>query len=254
MDVNNLIDNLVTENKPAKDQEAKHDPRGRKNRGDTAEHYEEYKKSLRDFKTTEQPPKFKSEIIERVAGEVVEPENLEQFRELYKLTCFDVLETFEQDNQELIKKPVFYWYKRVLLKIKENTPKITADEPEKMGAVWDVLKEFLAYIGLYITFETFQNITGIYKYQIEDRAKLSPKHAELLKKILIERDSALVNELQYNPYNQTNKMFIAKVHGIIEKTEPKQVEVTHHMDNYGSISAYRLQDHDQVQDDDKTEE
>ena len=97
-------------------------------------------------------------------------------------------------------------------------------------------------IGLYITYETFEKVTGIYKYQLRDREKLNTKYSEFLKKITNDCDSALINEIQYNPFNQTNKIFIAKVHGIIEKTEPKTIEVNHNISNFRNISKYRIEE------------
>ena len=244
--IDNLINEIAhetpnfSEDQNQKNAPSKQETRGRKNRGATKEHYEELKESYREFRRVPQNDSFNNDIVERVSGEIIEPDDVETFKELYRLTCYSVLEDFQKENEELCKKGAYMWYKRVLIKIKANVPKITADDIEKAWAVWDVLKEFLEYIGLYITYETFENVTSIYKYQLEDRQKLSARYGEFLKKINIERDSALLNELQYNPYNQTNKMFIAKVHGIIEKTEPKTIEVNHHIENFESISAYRL--------------
>ena len=248
--IENLIEDIAEEVREngdfCQDQNQKNAPsngeretRGRKNQGKTQEHYQEYKESKKEFRRIPQNG-FSDEIIERVNGEVVESENLDNFKECYSLTCYGVLDKFLQDNEELAKKSVFLWYKRVLIEIKKNTPKVGADEVEKLSIIWDVLSEFLEYIGLYITYETFQKVTNIYKYQLEDRAKLSPKHADFVKKINIERDNALINELQYTPFTQTNKMFIAKVHGIIEQTAPKQIEVTHNIQNFDNISSYRL--------------
>lgn len=189
----------------------------------------------REFNHVKQGDNFS---IEKIDGEVV-GEDIENFKELYRLTCFDCLERFQNDNSALAQKAPFIWYKRVLLDIKKNTPRITYKDIEKCGAVWDVLTELLDYIGLYITYETFEKVTSVYRYQIEKMAVSSPKHKDFLQKINIERDSALLNELQYNPYNQTNKIFIAKSHGIIEKTETKTIEVNHNIRNYDSLPMYQ---------------
>jgi hypothetical protein len=244
----NNIDTLINEISAdfCQDQNKKsassNEKRGRTNKGMAKENREIYKEDRKRFNAIKQPLNFNNEIIERVGAEVVENENIEEFKELYKLTCYTCLDDFVRDNEELAKKSSFLWYKRVLIKIKENTPKIYASDLEKCIAVWDILSEFMEYIGLYITFETFQKVTSIYKYQLEEMTKLNPKYVDFVKKINIERDSALLNELQYNPYNQTNKMFIAKVHGIVEQTAPKQIEVTHNIQNFDNISAYRLKD------------
>ena len=234
-DIDNLINEISADFRQAGDEK-----RGRTNRGVTKDNREAYKKELRTFNSVKQPPDFNNEIIERVNAEVVPDDNIENFRELYKLTCFSCLDNFINENEELSKKSPFIWYKRVLILIKQNTPKISARDLDKCVAVWDVLSEFMEYIGLYITYETFQKVTSIYKYQLEDLQKVNSKYTDFLKKISIERDSALLNELQYNPYNQTNKMFIAKVHGIVEQTAPKQIEVTHSIQNFDNIAAYRL--------------
>lgn len=249
--IDNLIDEIA-QNTPnfTEDQNQKNAPskqeerRGRKNKGITEksrrEYIEEYAREKRTFRHIEQPQNFVPEIVERVKGEVIEGENIEEFKELYKLTCESILEEYKANNEELVKKHPYNWYKPLLIEIKKNVPKVGAEEVEKLTAIWDCLAELLFFIGLYPTFETFQYMTNVYKYQLEERQKLNPKYADLLKKIRIESENALVNEIATNPYNQTNKIFLAKVHGIIEKTEPKTIEVNHHIENFESISAYRL--------------
>ena len=59
--------------------------------------------------------------------------------------------------------------------------------------------------------------------------------------------NGLTSDLAYNPYSQPNKIFLAKVQGIIEKTEPKQIEVNHNIRNYDSLPMYQerlTQDHE----------
>ena len=243
MDIDKLISGAVGESLKTQDQNKKSpifenqiEKRGRKNRGITFAHYEEKKRTYKEFRQVKQSNNFN---IEKIEGELVEgDENIKEFKELYRLTCFDCLERFKADNSELAKKPSFLWYKRVLLDIKSKTPKITINDLNKCVAVWDVLTDFMEYIGLYITYETFERMTSIYKYQVEKMAELSPKYKDFLQKINIERDSALLNELQYNPYNQTNKIFIAKSHGIVEKTETKTIEVNHNIRNYDSLPMF----------------
>ncbi len=240
MDLSDLIKKSQMNTESCADQaqqSPKKETKGRKNRGQTLNNYEEYKKDLRVFRHTEQPGEFNSELIERVTGEVIE-DNKENFKELYKLTCDSILEQFLADNEELVKKHPYNWYKRLLIQLKKNTPKIYPDEIDKCVIVWDALKELLNTIGLYITYEAFEMLTNIYKYQLKDRQKLSPKYSEFLKKIEIDSNTALIGELSYNPYNQTNKIFLAKVHGIIEKTEPKQIEVHHDIRNYNNLPMF----------------
>lgn len=254
MDIDNLISGAVGESlqdaKKPLDQAKKTDKRGRKNKGLTDAHYAETKKKMRKeyraFKYTKNSSSF--EVVEAVRGEVVSYNNLKEFKELYSLTCSAVLEEFKENNSELVKKAPFLWYKLVLLDIKKNVPSINADEIEKCVAVWDCLSDLLYSIGLYPTFEIFSYMTNIYKYQLEKRQNLSPKYMEFLKKINIEADNALISELAYNPYNQTNKIFLAKVHGIVEKSEPKTIEVNHNIRNYDSLPMFSsnfLEDHQQ---------
>lgn len=245
MDIDKLVSGAVGESlqdaKKAQDQAKKTEKRGRKNKGLTDAHYIEQKKNMRKdykaFKSTKNSSSF--DVVEAVRGEVVTYDNIKEFKELYSLTCSAVLEDFRENNSELVKKHPHNWYKLVLLNIKKSVPEITANDIEKCGAVWDCLSTLLYSIGLYPTFEIFSYMTNIYKYQLEDRQKLSPKYMEFLKKINIESENALVSELAYNPYNQTNKIFLAKVHGIVEKTEPKTIEVNHNIRNYDSLPMFR---------------
>lgn len=252
MDIDNLISGAVGESlqdtkKPldqAKKSTLKAEKRGRKNRGLTSEHYEIKKQDRKDFRAVKQGDNFN---IEKCSCEVV-GDSTAEFAELYKLTCYSCLDSFLVENSELSKKPPFIWYKRVLLDIKKNTPKISYKDLDKCVAVWDILADFMDYIGLYITYETFEKVTSIYKYQLEKMAELSPLYKDFIQKINIERDSALLNELQYNPYNQTNKIFIAKSHGIVEKTDTKTIEVNHNIRNYDSLPMFSsdfLEDHQQ---------
>ena len=236
MDIENVVNNAV-DSIFCSDHEPKTEKRGRKNKGLTDSHYEQKKQDYKDFRRIKQGATF---LVKKYDCEVVgSGDDIENFKELYRLTCFDCLERFQQDNTELAKKASFLWYKRVLIDIKKSTPKITCNDLDKCVVVWDVLTELMDYIGLYITYETFEKVTSIYKYQIEKKAVLSPKYKDFLQKINIERDSALLNELQYNPYNQTNKIFVAKSHGIVEKTEPKTIEVNHNIRNYDSLPMYK---------------
>lgn len=215
---------------------------GRPNTGLTDLHYKDYNDSRRQLRQIKQPDNFNSDLVEAVAGEVVNIDNIDQFKELYKTTCYAVLDQFKEDNPELVNKPPFTWYKRVLLLIKENTPPVTYKELDKLSAVWEVLTDFMDYIGLYITFETFSNLLKVYDYQLKKMEDVNPEYAAFRQKIKQDRDNALINELQYNPYTQGNKIFIAKTHGIIEKQQPKQIEVTHNLRNYDNINRYRLED------------
>ncbi len=216
--------------------------RGRKNRGLTKKHYEEFKNDRKAFRKIKHADNFSQDIIERVAGDVVNDQDLNQFKELYTLTCDSILDDFRQNNPELIKKHPYNYYKKILAALKEATPRVGPDEIDKLIIIWDCLTLLLDDIGLYITYESFEKVTGVYKDQLKSRCGLSPKYADFCKKINKDVDGALINELQYNPYNQTNKMFIAKVHGIIEKTEPKQIEVTHNIQSFSNIAQYRLDD------------
>lgn len=220
----------------------KTEKRGRKNKGLTNTHYEQYKNDKRTLRNIKQSDNFKSDIIEKIQGEVIQADDLQAFAEMYKLTCDSVLDDFKSNNADLVKKHPYVWYKNLLIQLKKEVPAITADDIDKIYIVWDCLKYLLNTIGLYITYEVFQDFTHIYDYQIKDRQKLNPKYIDVVKKINNDRDNALLNEIAFNPYNQTNKIFLAKCHGIIEKTEPKTIEVNHNIKNYDNISNYRLSD------------
>lgn len=228
-----------------KDSNKKRKKTGRINRGLTEKSYTEYKAQKRadynNFMHTKSPDKFNADIIERVEGEIIPDNDLATFKELYQLTCNSILDQFKQDNPELIKKHPYNYFKPLLLEVKKNVQRITADDIEKCFIVWDCLSDLLYSIGLYPTFETFQYMTNIYKYQLENRKSLSSLYIDFLKKVNMESDGALINELAMSPYNSTNKIFLAKVHGIIEKTEPKQIEITHNIQSFSNISKYRLE-------------
>lgn len=240
MDLSDLIKQSQVNTESSADQAQqtqKKETKGRKNRGQTLKSYENFKQEYKTFRRIEQPEKFNSDLIERVSGEIVE-DSAENFEELYKLTCDSILNQFIEENAELVKKHPYNWYKRLLIQLKKNTPKIYPDDIDKCLIVWEQLKELLNSIGLYITYEAFEQLTSIYKYQLKDRQKLNPKYSDFLKKIEIDSNTALIGELSYNPYNQTNKIFLAKVHGIIEKTEPKQIEVHHDIRNYNNLPMF----------------
>lgn len=218
---------------------------GRPNKNLTKLNYEKEKAQQRAdyhyFMDQKSPDNFNKNIIERVNGEIVDKNDLETFKELYQLTCDSILDQFRQDNPELIKKHPYNYFKPLLLEVKKNVQRITADDIEKCFVVWDCLSDLLYNIGLYPTFELFQFMTNIYKYQLENRKSLSSLYVDFLKKISMESDGALINELAMSPYNSTNKIFLAKVHGIVEKTEPKQIEITHNIQSFNNISKYRLE-------------
>lgn len=218
-------------------------PAGRKNRGDTRKHQLERNKFRRDLLAVPTAPDFNDDIIERVQGEIVVDDDLSQFKELYMTTCQTVLDKFLSDNPDLKPGQNYIWYKRLLIELKQNVPEVTYKDIDKLYIIWDCLTWLLNTIGLYITFEAFSLFTHVYDYQLKKMEEVNPKYGDFRKKITIERDNALVSELSYNPYNQTNKIFLAKTHGIIEKTEAKQIEVHHDVRVYDSLPMFSA-DHD----------
>ena len=212
---------------------------GRKNRVLTKQHYEEYKERQRQtydmFMHTKSPDNF---TIEHVKGEIIDNNDIEQFKDLYQLTCDSILEEFQENNPDLVKKHPYQWFKTLLLQIKKSVPRITADDIEKCFIVWDCISDLLYKIGLYPTFELFQYMTNIYKYQLEDRQGLNSLYIDLLKKINIESKNALITELAACPYNSTNKIFLAKVNGIVEQQEPRQIEIHHDIRNYNNLPMF----------------
>ncbi len=250
MDIDNIISGAVGDLLQDQQPEIKkNETRGRKNRGLTDKHYEQNKADMRKeykaFKNTKNAETF--EVVERVRGEVVTPENIEEFKALYSITADTVLNSFIDENLELVKKHPYFWYKKLLLEIKKNVPKLDIDNIDKCLAVWEWLCDLLYSLGLYPTFQAFKLLTGINDYQLNKRKDLSPKYVEFLKKINTDYNDGLIMELAYNPYNQTNKIFLAKVQGFIEKTEPKTIEVNHNIRNYDSLPMYKgdiIQDHE----------
>ena len=231
-----LDQNQTTEKAQGAEKEEK---RGHKNRNKSDTHYAEYVREKKEFRKIAQPENFPSEYIEKVEGEIIADDDIEQFTELYRMVCYDVLNNFKTNNADLAKKHPYNWYKKILIGIKKNTPKITASDIDKAIAVWGVLSEILEDIGLYITYEAFEKVTSIYKYQLESRQNLSPKYADFVKKIATDTKSAMIGELSYNPYNQTNKIFLAKAqHGMIENTSPKVIEVNHNIRNYENLPMF----------------
>lgn len=243
MDFEKIATDIVKESGYDLKKAAKKSAAGRKNTGKTAAHYEEYKinklKKNRALQSVKQSNDF--EIIEKCSASLVESDDPEQFRELYSLTCKSILEDFKRDNSELVKKHPYNWFKSVLLQIKKAVPKITADDLDKVNVVWDCLCDLMYNIGLYPTYEIFYLMTGISKEMLKRRSGVNSKYLETIKKISNEADSALITELAMSPYNSTNKIFLAKVHGIIEKTEPKQVEVVHRLQGLDDIPIFGIE-------------
>ena len=240
--------NDIQENSPAAsgDVPKKKSNAGRKNRGLTEKHYEEYKREKREvyqaFYNMKQSDSFNPDIIERVAGEIINENDIDQFKELYAASCYTALEEFKQNNPELIKQHPHKWYKRVFLDIKKNTPKIDIEDIDKLAAAWEVLSGLLYEIGLYPTAEMFYYTLGLYDYQLKNRVELNSKYADLLQKIRDDNITGLKNELAFDPFTQTNKIFLAKVAGIVEQTEPKQIEVNHNIRNINDIPTFGMID------------
>jgi len=208
---------------------------GRPNQGLTDFINDNRRDTKRIIRNLSQPDNFRENIIERVQGEIIDDNELSQFEECYRLTCETIINDFRENNPELIKKHPYNYYKRILIRIKKAVPPVSYKDIDKLIIIWDILKEWLNDIGLYITYETFEQLTNVYKYQLKKGEELSPKYGDFVEKINKDCDTALINELSFNPYNQTNKIFLAKVHGIVEKTEPKQIEVTHKIRNYDEL-------------------
>ena len=226
---------------PGKDQQPKK-RRGRPNKNRTALSRIEENKKAREtyhyFMDLKSPDNFNQDIVERVQGEIINDSELDSFRELYQLTIETIWNEFKENNPELIKKHPYNWFKPLLLEIKKNVKKISADDIEKCFVVWDCLSELLYSIGLYPTYELFQFMTNIYKPQLKKKVGVNPLYASFIEKINSEADGALINEIATCPYNSTNKIFLAKVHGIVEKTEPKQIEVFHSIRNYDTLPMF----------------
>lgn len=252
MDIQKLINDSQKEDSKGKktqkymdvvqDQPHKKRP-GRPNKGlnekSRLEYNEKRNREYKEFTNIKQNEHFNSEIVEAVGGEVVNEDDIKEFTELYNLTVDTVLDNFKAEHDELIKKHPNIWYKPLLMEVKKNTPKITIDNIDKCGAVWDCLRNLLNSIGLFMTFEAFSKVTGIYKYQIENNKDLSPKYRAFSNKIYNDCKDDLQTELYYSPINSVNKIYLNKaVYGVIEKTEPKQIEVHHDIRNYDNLPMF----------------
>ena len=240
----NTKDFCQDQNKNAFQTRGKGEKSGRKNRGITNKSYDEklqeFNKERKELGRTENAQAFSGEIVEKVQGEIIEKDDLKAFQECYKLTCESVLEQFRIDNEELTKKHPSNWNKQLLVQIKRNVPKVGIEDIDKLKVVWEVLKDLVLTIGLNPTMENFFYITNTYREQYEKRKELNPKYSEFVQQIYNDSRDALVNELHNNPYTQTNKYFLAKsIYGIIEKTEPKQIEVHHDIRQYDNLPMFR---------------
>lgn len=203
--------------------------RGRKNQGLTELHRQEYNSNK-----LEEWHKFKS--IEHCKGEIVNIDDLKEFKELYQTTCNDILTEFIANNEELAKKHPNIWYKRLLIEIRKNTPKVNADDLNKLIIIWDCLRDLLNYIGLYMTYEVFRKVTDIEKKLLENRTELSPEYNDFLQKIYNDCKDDLQTEIYYSPLNSVNKIYLNKaVYGVVEKTEQKTIEVNHNIRNYNNL-------------------
>ena len=69
-------------------------------------------------------------------------------------------------------------------------------------------------------------------------AESSPRHAVFLKKIYNDRDLAMENELAYNPYNQTNKIYLHKLHGYVEEGKTQHIEVSHSIREFDNLPMF----------------
>lgn len=219
-------------------------PAGQKNHGITNKSRMQYRKEYAAEKTNfmymPQPEEF---TIEKVNGEIIAQDDLQAFQELYTLTCHDVLQQFKADNADLIKKPSYMWYKPLLVQIKRNVPAVGVEELEKLEIIWACLFDFLLDIGMHPTIQTFEYMTGIYKYKLEKMQDLRPGYADFLKRIYQESKSALIDELQHNPYSQTNKIFIAKSYYGLQEDKPVQhIEIHHDIRNIDNLPMFSNSD------------
>lgn len=230
--INNICSDIRKGEKTAKNSTlARSDQtkKGRKNQGLTDIHRNEYNALKKEEYRT-----FKS--IPHYDAEIVNIEDLNQFKELYQTTCTDVLINFSTNNEELVKKHPNMWYKRLLLDLKRNTPKLSIDNIDKLIIVWDCMRDLLNYIGLYMTYEVFRKVTDIEKKSLESRTELSPKYNDFLQKIYNDCKDDLQAEIYYSPLNSVNKIYLNKsVYGVIEKTEQKTIEVNHNIRNYNNL-------------------
>ena len=131
------------------------------------------------------------------------------------------------------------WYKKLLILLKRNTPKITVNDIDKMIIVWNCIRELLNDIGLFMSYEVYRKVTDIYKHDIEKKAQLSPKYKDFYQKIYDDCKDDLQNEILFSPYNSVNKIYLNKaVYGVVEREEPRKIEVMHSIRNYDSLPMF----------------
>ena len=155
---------------------------------------------------------FNKEIVGDGAGL---PDDINNFRDLYQLTIDDVKSRFFIDNEYVINKHPYVWYNRLLMALKKELPRVTIDQPQRVAVAWDAFKGLMYDIGLFPTYEAFQNLTGIYKEQVSKQ--LSPDWVQLSQKMFADCKASMLDQVNINPATQINKIFILKsVYGYTE--------------------------------------
>ena len=236
MDFNDLINKSI--------EQSKQPPKGTKGRpdtGQTSQHDKARKETDKAFRKIKPLETFNPDLIERVEGEVIEVQDDKTFLELYAAAVQEEKERFFEEYPEKIKRPPHEWYSYMFILIKKHIPKVSLkDNPERVEGVWEVYRELITSIGLFPSRGSFETFTGLYIQDMEQ--SLNPKYIELAKNIRRECCKNLEDQTTYNPYTQTNKIFLLKsVYGYRENDQ-QTIEVNHTIKKIDDIPIFGIED------------
>ena len=161
--------------------------------------------------------------IERLEGEEIEGESLEDFRARYAKIINETCIDFYDKHEDLVKKSPFIWYNSLLFEIKKKLPHISVLDAQRVEIAWDAFTELMFKIGLFPTMEAFTCLTGVYKQELY--RQLTPAHVALKTKIYNDCRDNMTAQVSYNPMTQVNKMFLLKsVYGFKESSDAPVIE------------------------------
>ena len=239
MDFDDLINDCI-DNSQEPPQEGKRE-RGRPNKGQTILCDKKRHESGSLIRNIKQPDNFKPELVESVAGEVIDVKDIKQYLELYQLTIDSVKEQYFADHPDNIKRPPHEWFSQLLYVCKDNLPRIDKNDIKAVAGVWEIYCRLMTSIKLFPTREAFTNLTGVYKEDIDK--KLTPEWMALARKMRNDCESGLVNQVAYNNNTQINKLFLLKsVYGYKEADTQKTIEVNHNIKKIDDIPLFGIPD------------
>lgn len=213
---------------------------GRPNRGLSEICTKKRHEISKTLRTVTPPETFSPELVERVAGEVVDIKDVDQFLELYELTIESVKEQYFIEHPDNLKRPPHEWYAQLLYVCRDNLPQVDKNDITAVGGVWDIFCRLMSSIKLFPTREAFTNLTGIYKQTIDKR--LSSEWVALCQKMTHDCESGLVNQVAFNTNTQINKLFLLKsVYGYREADTQKTIEVNHTIKKVDDIPLFGIE-------------